>query len=381
MSAKTNYFKIGIFVMTAAAMGVIAIIALGAGALFEEETLLMETCFDETVQGLEVGSPIKRRGVRIGRVEEITFANKVYAMKANLTDPTSNSQFVIVRASIEPEVFGRFEELESVKRVVDKLVTDGLRVQLASQGLTGLVYLELDYVDPRRNPPMEIKWKPTALYVPSIPSTLTMVTESIQEMFKRVEEVEFEQMSGKLNDLLGNLNQTVTDAQISTLSQQTISLLEEVRATNQSIREMIEDENTRAMMSDASSAMESFRMIAENAKVNGPQIMDDLAEVASKAKDLSVELDKMIRSDEIQGTITNVAKITEDMPEVLDSFKQTLDRVEMLVVSQQQNMTVLIENMTAVSSNLREITANAKKYPSQAVFGEPPPPVDPGRRK
>lgn len=69
------------------------------------------------------------------------------------------------------------------------------------------------------------------------------------------------------------------------------------------------------------------------------------------------------------------------MPEVLDSFKQTLDRVEMLVVNQQQNMTVLIENMTAVSSNLREITANAKKYPSQAVFGEPPPPVDPGRRK
>lgn len=381
MSAKTNYFKIGIFVMTAAAMCVIAIIALGAGALFEEEALMMETCFDETVQGLEVGSPIKRRGVRIGRVEEITFANKVYAMKENLTDPTSNSQFVIVRASIEPEVFGRFEDVESVNRVVDKLVTDGLRVQLASQGLTGLVYLELDYVDPARNPPMQIAWKPVMLYVPSIPSTLTMVTESIQEMFKRVEEVEFEQMSGKLNDLLGNLNQTVSDAQISTLSQQTISLLEEVRATNQSIREMIEDENTRAMMSDASTAMESFRKIAENAEVNGPLIMDDLAEVASKAKELSVELDKMIRSEEIQGTITNVAQITKDMPEVLDSFKQTLDRVEMLVVNQQQNMTVLIENMTAVSSNLREITANAKKYPSQAVFGEPPPPVDPGRRK
>lgn len=367
--------------MAAAALGVIAIIALGAGALLEEESLLVETCFDETVQGLEVGSPIKRRGVRIGKVEEITFANKVYAMKENLTDPTSNSRFVIVRASVEPEVFGRFESVESVHRIVDKSVTDGLRVQLASQGLTGLVYLELDYVDPARNPPMQIAWKPAMLYIPSIPSTLTMVTDSIQEMFKRVEEVEFEEMSGKLNDLLGNLNETVVDANITSLSQQTVSLLEEVRATNQSIRALIEDEGTQAMVSDASSAMASFREIAENAEVNGPQIMDDLAEVASKAKDLSIELDKMIKSEEIQGTIDNVAQITADMPAVLESFKQTLDRVELLVVTQQQNMTVLIENMTAVSANLREITANAKKYPSQAMFGEPPPPVEPGRRK
>ena len=42
----------------------------------------------------------------------------------------------------------------------------GFRVRLASQGLTGVAYLEADYLDPERNPPLEIDWNlstPTSL--------------------------------------------------------------------------------------------------------------------------------------------------------------------------------------------------------------------------
>ena len=38
----------------------------------------------------------------------------------------------------------------------------GLRARLASQGITGLSYLELDFVDPARYPALDVPWKPKA---------------------------------------------------------------------------------------------------------------------------------------------------------------------------------------------------------------------------
>ena len=38
----------------------------------------METYIEESVQGLDIGSPMKFRGVLVGKVEEITLTSAVY---------------------------------------------------------------------------------------------------------------------------------------------------------------------------------------------------------------------------------------------------------------------------------------------------------------
>ena len=58
MSTRANYFKIGIFVITAAGLIISAIVILGVEAVFVR-TIEMETYFKESVQGLDVGAPIK----------------------------------------------------------------------------------------------------------------------------------------------------------------------------------------------------------------------------------------------------------------------------------------------------------------------------------
>ncbi len=77
MSARANYFKIGLFVISAATIGVISIIVFGVGTLFREK-FLMETYIKESVQGLDIGSPIKFRGVQVGNVKEINIVGRVY---------------------------------------------------------------------------------------------------------------------------------------------------------------------------------------------------------------------------------------------------------------------------------------------------------------
>ena len=65
MSQKANYFKLGLFVIGAAVAAVLVLIIIGTGRWFERKVII-ETYFKESVQGLDIGSRLKYRGVSIG---------------------------------------------------------------------------------------------------------------------------------------------------------------------------------------------------------------------------------------------------------------------------------------------------------------------------
>jgi phospholipid/cholesterol/gamma-HCH transport system substrate-binding protein len=90
-----SYFKIGLFVIAATVIGVIGVIVLGMGTIFQKQ-VLVETYIDESVQGLDIGSPVKFRGVQVGKVEQITLTNVQY--------PTRR-RYVLVRAGLYPSMF------------------------------------------------------------------------------------------------------------------------------------------------------------------------------------------------------------------------------------------------------------------------------------
>ncbi|MBI2364668.1 MAG: hypothetical protein HYV01_06635 [Deltaproteobacteria bacterium] len=55
-------------------------------------------------------------------------------------------------------------------------------------------------------------------------------------------------------------------------------------------------------------------------------------------------------------------------------MKQTLQRLNRLIAGQQQDIQATVQNLRSISENFKEITENSKKYPSQTLFGTPPPP-------
>jgi phospholipid/cholesterol/gamma-HCH transport system substrate-binding protein len=46
-----------------------------------------------------------------------------------------------------------------------------------------------------------------------------------------------------------------------------------------------------------------------------------------------------------------------------------------LIANQQRDVEQTMSNLRAISENMKEITDNSKKYPSQVLFGAPPPPA------
>jgi phospholipid/cholesterol/gamma-HCH transport system substrate-binding protein/paraquat-inducible protein B len=209
-------------VITSVSTAVAAVIILGAGELFREETLV-ETYFLESVQGLSVGSVVTFRGVPIGKVEEITLTGNVY--------PTT-TRYALVRSAILSDAF----KVEN--RGWNKEIEMGLRFRLAAQGLTGAYYLEADYLEPSEYKPLDIEWKPRYPYVPSVPSTYTRLTDALKSLTASLQEIDYHKIASELGASLSTLSKLLEQIDMKKIGGDAEELLEELRATNKSVGEL-----------------------------------------------------------------------------------------------------------------------------------------------
>ena len=73
MASQKTKFALGLFVTCGIGMVFLAVIWLGMSRYFKNGRYYA-TYFNESVQGFNVDSPVKYRGVSIGRVERIVVA-------------------------------------------------------------------------------------------------------------------------------------------------------------------------------------------------------------------------------------------------------------------------------------------------------------------
>ncbi len=102
MSLKANYFKLGLFVIGAVVAGAIVLVVIGSGRWFQPK-LTIETYFNESVQGLDIGSKLKYRGVAIGEVTRIGFTYNKYQQDKPMQQ---RARYVLVEAQIQPKLLG-----------------------------------------------------------------------------------------------------------------------------------------------------------------------------------------------------------------------------------------------------------------------------------
>ncbi len=331
MSTKANYFKIGIFVISASIIAIIAIIVMGMGTLFKNK-IVIETYIDGSVQGLDVGSPFKFRGVKLGNVEKISFVSNEYNLDVNSKEYLTHGSYILVKSSLEPSR----ENTEKEQRLfVERLIEKGLRVRLASQGITGTAYLEADYLDPEEYPPMQISWEPNNYYVPSVPSVITEFKESIDMILNKLEEINVQGITTSLEDILVSVSKMLDNAKVANITKQAGNLLVELRETNKRLG---------PLLSDASATMETVRRI----------------------------------TGETEKPLTRSLASLGELPDIINQLKSTLRQFRYFVSSEEQNIGVSTENVRLITENLRDVSENVKQYPSHFLFGKPPPHSHPG---
>ena len=154
MAVEKSYTQLGFFIVVG------GVVILATALLF--------------VSGLDVSSPVRYRGVPVGRVTDIR------------VDPRETT------VEIDFEVFlSRLNTIGFNVSRVRKLADIGgelprLRAQIIGNPVTGEAYLLLDV--PKNPPPgMVLGFKPTLPYVPSIPSMRATVQDRLPAVLDRAE--------------------------------------------------------------------------------------------------------------------------------------------------------------------------------------------------
>ncbi len=202
-SEEKQYFKVGVFVICSFALLIVLLLIFAGGHWFSR-TIKVETYFNESVQGLTVGSPVKYRGITIGKVTRITFVGDVYHFSKR---GSKYARYIYVLFSINPSQAGYEGHIGQLHQFITKQVEDGLRVKMVLQDLTGNVYLELNFNRPdNESHQLPVVWQPQHIYIPSTESVLTRFADNIQNILNGLKDVNFKQFFTNIQDVAKSTN-------------------------------------------------------------------------------------------------------------------------------------------------------------------------------
>jgi paraquat-inducible protein B len=173
MGAERSYAWLGLFV-------VVAIVVVVATGLFfvqrmkTRQVITMYTYVSENVTGLDIASPVRYRGVPVGRVS---------ALRTDQFGDTIEIEFEILHDRLS--AIGT--SVKRIQALADLPVFPNLRARLVSNPLTGEAYLLLD-MPKEPPPPPTLAVTPKRPYVASMPSPMAVVRDRLPEVLERAEE-------------------------------------------------------------------------------------------------------------------------------------------------------------------------------------------------
>ncbi len=368
MSTKPNYFIIGLFVLTGLVLTMSALIILGAGSILREH-VYVETYVDESIQGIDVGSAVKMRGVKIGNVQNISFVNIHYPQAKG-----PEQRYVMLEISLSLKTFGDMTP-DQLTLFLQQEVDKGLRIRMQPMGITGSAYMEMDYTDPLRNPPLPISWTPDTPYIPSAPGTFSRIEETIESLsntMAKIEKVDLALTMDNLNNLIASLTDTVKSLDMANLSREANLFLHEMRESNRKLsmimgpdsKSMTEEVSFYSILSDARSVIHDVRLGLERMKIDQEDgAMDQLAQTIADMRRASADMPETLES--IRGAAQAVSKSTA-------GFNRFTRGAYSLLATQNEKIESIMRDLEITSRNLMELSTDAKRYPSFIFFGDKP---------
>lgn len=330
MELNTANFRLGAFVL-GGALAVIALLIFLAGGLFRGGQTY-ETYFAQSVQGLSVGTAVKYRGVDVGQITAIGLTITQYPASLSTLESDPQYRQVMVRFDLDMNKIGH-------KIDVEQAVKAGLRAQIKPQGITGLSYLDLSFVNPQDNPAPSIPWVPKYPVIPSIPSALAQVQDAAVKVFASLSKVDVAQLSDNLNKLLATLDRQLNHG------------------------------DAHRVIDSAAILMKNLNQTLEQSKL--PQTTASIRTLADGAQTRQI-------LTQLNATTAQLAKVSAQLPALVAASQQAILRADETSADVQSQLTPILQSMRATMDNLRDLSASLSANPGQILRGAAPPPPSGG---
>jgi paraquat-inducible protein B len=330
MNKKISPTLIGTFVVGALALLVIALIVFGSGQLFRH-TKEFVLYFDNSVNGLRVGAPVKLKGVEIGSVKDIRLQLE--------KDLRVNKIPVIIEIGLEKMTSkgASGAVAENTEAFREAIINRGLRGQLLMESLvTGLLYVGLDFFP---GTPVNLVQQPDLHYqyleIPTRPTTLEQAQDAFTRIINKLEEMDFKGLVKSLEGTMDGVNRLVNSP--------------ELKSTLQAL------EHTVPKIDEALAGIHKLTTTLDTSvtKLTGSleQTSDRASEAMQQAKATMKQTDAAIKEAET----------------AMISIKNVLDPESPTFYELQKSLS----EVSAAARSLRLLTGYIERNPRALIFGKP----------
>jgi len=344
MSKPANPKLVGAFVLGAIALTIGLLVVLGGGKLFQRRTPVV-MFFQGSVTGLNVGSPVNFRGVRVGQVTNVFIRYEPDGSPTMeipvLADFTGNNVEIVADKPERREI--RSAREEQLRMLVGK----GLRAQLALPSLvTGQATIALDFF-----PDTTASFKdsfPDRVEIPTVPSTLQEVQATLQQVYGKISQLPLDDLVSDARDVLKGANRLVNDPQVA----QTIG--------------------------NASKALADLQQVARTLDSRIPPLIASIETTSDNANQALISAEKTMKGIETRSeqTFRDTNAMLQAATSALNQADRTLRTANTIIQpGGPVNFEVVnaLRETAAAARSMRDLTDQLQRNPNSLLFGRPGP--------
>ena len=321
MAVDKSYARLGLFLL------VTLVVAVGTALFFiqrmkQRAAIEMVTYSDGSVSGLDIGSPVRFRGVHIGSISDLRIEPRGSLVEIDFD--------VLV-----DRLTGLGANVARLKQETASGLVERLRAQVVSNPVTGEAYLLIDM--PQAPPPgMTLAFTPARPYVPAMPTMMATMEDRLPALMERASRM-FETIEKITNEVPGSIKRT--------------------NAFLDNIERIIRDANLPAMAGDTRKFFSTSS--------------SEMARMSSNIERITADLDKALGPD---GTLekfvedTNSAIAAANLEATTRSTREAMNQSSLAADDLRRSLPAIRDAL----AQLRDLARLLEAQPESMVYGPRP---------
>ncbi|WP_139558831.1 MlaD family protein [Methylotetracoccus oryzae] len=339
MSKPVNPMAIGSFLLVGLGLLIAALLVFGGGEFFKPK-LQWVVYFDSSLNGLNIGAPVKVQGVQVGTVADIVLQMDMKdkkLVKPVVLDIVPGTIVNPAGQPIQPALSDE-ERHQRLKALIDA----GLRARLETQSLlTGLLYVDLNFYRGSAPTLTGLNYKDLP-EVPSVPTTTEEVKNALEQTLQKVKDL-------PIDTMVQNLNATLTDLRTILASRETTQSREALARTLLESEKLLADLNRQLppLIKDVGHTVKEANAAVKAAGGLMTDLRGESKPVLAAAEQALVKATVVL--DETRNAAMNVADTT--------GSDSTL----------QQSLAALRD----AARSIRQLSDTLERHPDSLIYGKP----------
>ncbi|MES9968691.1 MAG: MlaD family protein [Candidatus Thiodiazotropha sp.] len=335
MQTKVSPTLIGLFVLLSLGLALSAIFLLSEGRLTHKSTRFI-LFFEGDVKGLQVGSPVNFRGVRVGKVESmsITYFKESREFRIPVIIGIDDS-----RVGIDGVHTG-----SGVLVGMDDLIRQGLRARLNLQSLvTGKLEIELDF-----HPDTPIRLVSTQSEYREIPT----IQSSMERIATALEAVPFERIMKRLSGILDSIDEMAESGELTRIRDSLLQITQRLDSVTEQLHQV-----TPQLIDGSTGTLEEAR-----------HMLTEITRTATQSQQLIATTETRLTQafSSWEKTMTNGEATFSQLGEVAASADKLLSQESPFVTE----MTVTLRELGAAARSIRNMSEYLERHPEALLRGK-----------